>query len=173
MPKPFFKMTADEFAARVGKFCWMRPVWRVDMHHTWNPSHDDYCGYESIERMCRYHVEERGWDDIAQHVSIAPDGMIWTGRDWNQMPASVGFGLNRDVFMFETIGNFDIGHDRLEGAQLQSVIRVISVVQAHFGLPAQSLLFHREVPFTEKSCPGTSVDKGEILGMLKGFKEAA
>jgi len=173
VPAPFFKMTPDEFDLRVEKFVWTRPIWRIDMHHTWYPSHSDYCGLESIEKMRAFHVNERKWDDIAQHVSIAPDGMIWTGRDWNKMPASVGFGLNRDVFMFETIGNFDIGHDRLEGAQLASVLRVISAVQYQFGLPAESLLFHREIPLTEKTCPGSSVDKGEILGMLRGFKAAA
>ena len=166
-------MTPDEFESRIHKFHWTRRIWRVDMHHTWHPSHADYCGYQSIEGMYCYHVDERGWSDIAQHVSIAPDGMIWTGRDWNMMPASVGLGLNRDVFMFETIGNFDIGHDRLIGAQLTSVIRVISAVQNYFDLPAQSLLFHREVPLTDKTCPGTSVDKGEILGMLRGYKAAA
>ena len=166
-------MTSNEFEARIGEFAWTRPIWRVDMHHTWYPSHADYCGYETIEKMYAFHVNDRGWDDIAQHVSIAPDGMIWTGRDWNKMPASVGGGLNRDAFMFETIGNFDIGHDRLDGAQLDSVIRVISTVQQHFNLPAETLLFHREIPLTEKTCPGSSVDKGEILGMLRGFKAAA
>jgi len=166
-------MTPHEFELRVHKFQWMRPIWRVDMHHTWFPAHSDYCGEETIERMCRFHMDERRWDDIAQHVSIAPDGMIWTGRDWNKIPASVGGELNRDAFMFETIGNFDIGHDRLEGAQLTSVIRVISAVQHHFNLPAETLLFHREIPLTEKTCPGSSVDKGELLNMLRGYKAAA
>ncbi|MEZ5773838.1 MAG: peptidoglycan recognition family protein [Hyphomicrobiaceae bacterium] len=88
------------------------------MHHTFYPAHADYRGEASIEAMRRFHVEDRGFEDIAQHVSIAPDGRIWTGRDWNKTPASVGGVLNRGVFMFEMIGNFDLGHDRLEGRQL-------------------------------------------------------
>lgn len=173
VPRPFYKMTPDEFELRLARYAWERQIWRVDMHHTWYPAHADYCGYETIERMRVFHVDDRGWDDIAQHVSIAPDGAIWTGRDWNKMPASVGGELNRDAFMFETIGNFDIGYDVLEGAQLDSVVRVISAVQDRFGLPPQSLLFHREVPLTEKTCPGSSIDKGQILGLLRGHKLAA
>ena len=166
-------MTPDEFEARVFRYAWNRPIWRVDMHHTYFPAHADYKGEETIEAMRAFHVDDRDWDDIAQHVSIAPDGTIWTGRDWNKMPASVGGDLNRDVFMFETIGNFDIGHDILEGVQLESVLRVISAVQQRFNLPAETLLFHREIPLTEKTCPGSGIDKGEILGMLRGFKAAA
>jgi N-acetylmuramoyl-L-alanine amidase len=163
MPSPFRPLTTGEFESEVCAFVWTRRVWRIDMHHTWAPAHDDYDGIACIERMARYHVNERRFDDIAQHVTIAPDGTIWTGRDWNRDPASVGFGMNAGVFMFEAIGNFDIGFDRLEAAQLESTTAVIETVQRHFRLPVQALLFHREVPQTEKTCPGTSIDKADIL----------
>ena len=78
-----------------------------------------------IEGMARFHVGTCAFDDIAQHVTIAPDGMIWTGRDWNKIPASVGYGMNVGAFMFEMVGNFDTGHDRLEGEQLESVLTVV------------------------------------------------
>ena len=108
------------------------------MHHTWYPAHADYDGYATIEAMRRVHVENLRWDDIAQHVSIAPDGVIWTGRDWNTRPASVGGILNRGAFMFEMIGNFDEGYDRLDGAQLASVIFVIRAVQLRFSSRSSS-----------------------------------
>ena len=141
MPKPFYKLNGDQFRTVLGEFNWTRRVWRVDMHHTWYPTQADYSGRETIEKMCRFHVDDRGWEDIAQHVSIAPDGAIWTGRDWNMTPASVGAILNRNVFMFETIGNFDDGFEVLEGTQLASVILVIAEVQRHFGLPSSSRSF--------------------------------
>ena len=84
--------------------------------------------------MLRHHVHDRGFEDIAQHVTIAPDGAIWTGRDWNRTPASVGFGMNGGVFMFEMIGNFDNGHDAFEGAQHDATIAVIDIVQRQFAL---------------------------------------
>lgn len=173
MPRPFIPLSIDEFVARVQSFGWRRRVWRVDMHHTWFPTHADYVGEETIEAMRKFHQDDLGWDDIAQHVSIAPDGLIWTGRDWNKMPASVGWGLNKGVFMFETIGNFDEGHDVLSGAQLEAVVTVIATIQRVFGLPAESLLFHREVPVTQKTCPGTSVRKSDILMRVRSKHDAS
>jgi hypothetical protein len=164
---PFRALNRQQFADLVPDYHWTRRIWRVDMHHTWYPTHASYVGLSSIERMDRFHREERGFDCIAQHVTIAPDGIIWTGRNWNKTPASVGFGMNEGVFMFEVIGNFDQGHDRLEGAQLASVVTVIESVQARFRLPVQALLFHHEVPQTEKTCPGTSIEKLDLLRRVK------
>ena len=172
MPPPFRPLDIDGFADEVRSFGWTRRVWRVDMHHTFYPAHADYRGEASIEAMRRFHVEDRGFEDIAQHVSIAPDGRIWTGRDWNKTPASVGGVLNRGVFMFEMIGNFDLGHDRLEGRQLAATIAVIRIVQHAFRLPPEALLFHREVPVTEKTCPGTSIDKAMILDLVRAERLA-
>jgi N-acetylmuramoyl-L-alanine amidase len=162
-------LTAAEFTTAVASFAWQRRIWRVDMHHTFHPDHARWREIGSAAccaGMRRYHVEERKFDDIAQHVSIAPDGLIWLGRDWNLTPASVGYGMNGGVFMFEMIGNFDCGHDVLEGAQLASTLSVIDTVQRQFMLPIQALLFHREVPQTNKTCPGTGVRKSHILALL-------
>jgi hypothetical protein len=164
--QPFRPLTRQQFADMVLGFSWTRRIWRIDMHHTWYPTHASYDDAATIERMDRFHREERGFDCIAQHVSIAPDGTIWTGRDWNKTPASVGYGMNEGVFMFETIGNFDHGHDRLAGEQLASVVAVIETVQARFRLPVQALLFHHEVPQTEKTCPGSTVEKADILKLV-------
>lgn len=166
MPPPFRQFALDDFAKEVAAFAWTRPVFRVDMHHTWFPAHADWKGEESIQGMHLFHTGDRGFEDIAQHVSIAPDGTIWTGRDWNKAPASIGCNMNAQAFMFEAIGNFDIGNDRLEGAQLDSVVGVIDIVQHHFKLPVQALLFHREVPQTNKTCPGSSIEKFDILAAV-------
>lgn len=172
MPAPFQALTTAQFRSAVEAFAWRRRVWRVDMHHTFRPDHARWRAIGSlacVEGMWRAHVLERGFDDIAQHVSIMPDGTIWTGRDWNVTPASVGFGLNRGVFMLETVGNFDRGCDVLEGVQLASVLSVIGTVQQRFALPPQALLFHREVPVTEKTCPGTSLSKAAFLAGLRAL----
>ena len=171
MPPPFRPLSPDDFLDELRRFVWTRRVWRLDMHHTWFPAHRDYDGLPSIERMRAYHVEERGFADIAQHVSIAPDGTIWTGRDWNTRAASVGGILNEGAFMFEAIGDFDLGHDRLGGLQLDSAILVIAAVQRRFALPPEALLFHREVPVTEKTCPGTSVRKAAILAAVRASRQ--
>ncbi len=173
MLNAFRGLTPDDFLAELSSFAWQRRVWRVDMHHTFRPDHARWQEIGSracVEGMWRSHTGERGFSDIAQHVSIMPDGEIWTGRDWNATPASVGFGMNRGVFMLEAVGNFDVGCDRLEGDQLASVLTVIRGVQRLFRLPAEALLFHREVPQTEKTCPGSSVDKSDILAQVRALR---
>jgi N-acetylmuramoyl-L-alanine amidase len=169
MPAPFRCLDVAEFNREVNAFPWTRPILRVDMHHTFHPDHArtaDIGMAAAMNGMWRAHVIDRGFDDIAQHVTIAPDGTIWTGRDWNTTPASVGYGMNANVFMMEVVGNFDVGADRLAGRQLDTTLAVVAAVQDHFRLPTFSLLFHREVPQTEKTCPGTSVSKPEILRRL-------
>jgi hypothetical protein len=165
MPRPFINLTLEQFAERLRTFQFARPVTAVHMHHTFRPRQVDYRGLPTIEAMFKFHTETNGWSDIAQHLSIAPDGTIWTGRDWNSTPASAT-GFNKGVFMFETIGDFDTGKERLEGPQLRSVVGVIALVQHKLGLPVESLHFHRE--FTDqKTCPGTGVNKADIHSRVR------
>lgn len=161
----FEKLTPEEFAALVDRFEFRRRIDSVHMHHTWRPEQRDYDGLRTIQGMWRYHTETNGWRDIAQHVSIAPDGSIWLGRDWNSPPASAG-GFNGTSavgpFMFETIGNFDVGEDRLTPEQRGAVLMVIAKIWERFALPPTSLRFHRDMT-TQKSCPGTGIAKPEIV----------
>jgi hypothetical protein len=176
MPAPFEPLTVDAFATRVANFPWTRRIWRIDMHHTYHPDHARWraIGSETCcAGMWRHHVVERRFDDIAQHVTIAPDGLIWTGRDWNKTPASVGYGMNGGVFMFEMIGNFDTGCDPFQGPQRDATIAVIDIMQRRFNLPVHALLFHRDVPQTDKTCPGTGVDKGEVLRAVQARRLTA
>ncbi|HVQ74876.1 MAG TPA: caspase family protein [Candidatus Binatia bacterium] len=164
MSPRFVSLTLDEFTDLLQRFEFTRRVDAVHMHHTWRPSHAQYRGEATIEAMWRFHTQTNGWRDIAQHVSIGPDGSIWTGRDWNLPPASAaGFNGNSMAgpFMFETIGDFDRGQDRLEGVQLAAVVGVIARMQQRFGLGADSLRFHRSMT-NLKSCPGTGVDLDEM-----------
>lgn len=172
MPPPFRCFTVPELVAELAAYPWSRRVWRVDMHHTYYPARRDYRGLTTIEAMWRFHVEDRGFDDLAQHLSIGPEGSIWTGRDWNKRPASVGGTLNRGAFMFEMIGNFDIGHDVLDGAQLEVALLVTRAVQRCFRLPPEALLFHRDIPGTAKTCPGSSIAKSDILQRLHAMETA-
>src|SRR5690606_31766066 len=106
---------------------------------------------------------QNGWQDIAQHITIAPDGSIWLGRNWNLPPASAAGhngNLQAGPFMFEIIGNFDRGFDKLEGAQLATVIEVTARVERRFGLGPASLQFHNTM--SKKSCPGTGVDYATV-----------
>lgn len=165
----FHPLTLDEFSELLSRFRFTRRIDAVHMHHTWRPNHAQYRGEASIEAMWRYHTRENGWKDIAQHVSIAPDGTIWTGRDWNAPPVSAtGYNGTRisGPFMFEVIGDFDRGCDLLEGKQKEAVVGVIARVQEKFGLPPESLRFHNFMT-DKKSCPGSGVDYQAMVAELQ------
>jgi Caspase domain/N-acetylmuramoyl-L-alanine amidase len=163
---PFHQLSADEFAELVARFDFTRKVDQVHLHHTWKPTHADYDGLRTIEAMWRYHTQTNGWTDIAQHVTIAPDGTIWTGRPWNQPPCSAaGHNGNRFAgpFMIEMIGDFD-GSDRLQDPQRDATLEVIARVQRRCNLPPQALRFHNEM--SPKTCPGARLDKAEIGALV-------
>ena len=128
--------------------------------------------------MWRYHTQTNGWSDIAQHVTIAPDGVIWTGRHWDLPPASAKHHNGKTAsgpFMFEMIGDFDAGRDPFQDPQRDAALWVISLVQDRFDLAVETLKFHRQLG-SLKTCPGTSIDYAEVAGAVRfrrGDKPAA
>ncbi len=167
MPKPFNELTLDEFKDLVNQFPFTRRVESVHMHHTWRPNHADFAsrpGLPTIEGIFNFHTQVNHWSDIAQHVTIDPNGKIWTGRNWNVAPASsTGFNGTAAAgpFMFETIGDFDEGQDPFDGAQKQSVIGVIAAVLKRFSLPVEVVRFHNQM--SPKTCPGTGIKREAFL----------
>ncbi|WP_284617813.1 caspase family protein [Aquabacterium humicola] len=165
---PFERLTIAQFAAVLAAFPMRRRITAVHMHHTWRPNHAQWRGHDSMVGMWHFHTHERKFSDIAQHLTIDPEGFVWTGRDWNSAPASaVGHNGNAVAgpFMFETVGDFDIGRDLLQGAQRRAVLDVIKLVQQRFGLAPESLLFHNQL--SGKSCPGSAIDREAFLDELR------
>jgi Caspase domain/N-acetylmuramoyl-L-alanine amidase len=174
MPTPTFKrLSLDQFSQLLDKFPFKRQVNAVHMHHTWRPSRADFKGHDTIVSMWRFHTQTMGWRDIAQHVTIDPHGFIWLGRNWNLPPASAaGHNGNEKFgpFMFEMIGNFDMGHDPFDGAQRETALQVIDLVQSRFELAPNTLMFHNAM--SAKSCPGGSLDYAGILAAVEKCKAA-
>ncbi len=139
---------------------WSRRITSVHLHHTWRPNHAQWRGRSTVEAIRRYHVETLGWSDIAQHLTIGPDGTIWTGRSLDQAPASVSGHNGTDSdgpFMIEMVGDFDIDKDTLRDPQAKSVHQVVAAICAAFGIDVSSVRFHSEFAST-RTCPGASLD---------------
>ncbi|WP_206186510.1 N-acetylmuramoyl-L-alanine amidase [Thermoflavimicrobium daqui] len=142
----------------------------VHVHGTWQPDFADFTGTNHLElqdAMKKFHTIDRGWDDIAQHITIFPDGKIVTGRDINNPPASaVGYNDPDDdhvhPFMFEMVGNFDIGHDKLDGVQLDTALRICRFFHIKQGAVIK---FHNEMT-DKKTCPGSGVDKAWFVDLV-------
>lgn len=156
------KLTADQLIKEVKKHKYTS----AQVHHTWKPSHKDFTGsnHQSLQDgMRNYHVGTRGWKDIGQHVTLFPDGTYLTGRPFGMNPAGIA-GYNSGAFMVEMIGNFDKGHDKLEGKQLDSALKLYN----YFHKQGIYIRFHREE--AGKSCPGTGINKTEFMKAVKNYK---
>jgi len=128
MPPPFIKMSVAEFQQLLNSFPFTRKIDAVHMHHTWKPRRSDFAGEATIRAIYNNHTAPlpagRGWKDIAEHITIDPQGGIWSGRNWNDPPAS-STGCNgtsqQGPFMFEMVGDFDTGMDPFNSVQHDTV----------------------------------------------------
>ena len=133
------------------------------IHHTWKPEHSDFNGknHMSLQNgMRNYHVDTNGWADIGQHITVFPDGVIVTGRNFDKMPVGIS-SHNKGAFMMEMIGNFDIGNDKLEDEQLKTVMLLTN----YFIKRGIEIVFHRD--YSTKSCPGSSIKKDTFMKVAK------
>jgi len=169
MPTPTFqRLDLAQFEALLNKFPFARKVNAVHMHHTWRPRRADFRGHDTIVSMWRHHTQVNGWSDIAQHITIDPQGFIWLGRNWNQPPASASGHNGSSVagpFMFEMVGDFDTGRDPFDGAQKDTALRVVALVQRRFGLRPATLRFHNMM--STKTCPGSAISYDATLAAVE------
>ena len=172
MSRSFRRYTLVEYIAYLRTFVGKVRFTQVHMHHTWVPAHSHWYKMKNkmdvITGMWRYHTDTRGFSDIAQHVTIDPEGYIWDGRSLLSPPASATNYNDSDndrfhPFMFEMIGDFDEGRDKLEGSQLATVNGLVNEIMLLWG---SELKFHRDMT-NQKSCPGTGITKDWFLSQLK------
>ena len=162
--------TLSEFQDLIDAYPFTRKITDIDLHHSKKLRQNAYRGSATIESIWRNHTGKKGWEDIAQHVTIAPDGDIWLCRNFNWVPASArGFNGNRTAgpFMIVLVGNFDQGMDEISIEQLNAALGVIHTVQRHFELPANALRFHSDM--SSQSCPGSNMNKEEWVERITNY----
>ncbi len=162
-------MSTKELIAYIKSFQWKRKITQVHIHHTWKPSHSDYNGKNGIDlqnAMRNYHVNTNKWKDVGQHLTLLPDGKWVTGRDFNLDPASIE-GWNAGAFSIEMLGNFDVGGDKFQGAQADSMFEFCAAFVLDRKLDLKtSVKFHRDNPKAGKTCPGSSINRENFLMQL-------
>lgn len=166
-------LTTNELINELEKYSFKQ----LHLHHTWKPTHAQFKGNNHLQMqqgMRNFHVNSRGFQDIAQHLTLFPDGKWVTGRPFYKAPASIK-GWNTGALAVEMIGNFDIpgtgayndlGYDVLEGEQKTSVLQLIKWFGNKYGY--QNIKFHREGPGVGKTCPGTSINKQQLINEAEG-----
>ena len=127
------------------------------IHHTWKPNINDFTSSNHIalqNAMRSYHMGQRNFEDIAQHITQFPDGKFMVGRNFSWTPASSkGYRPNGNpwnntaVFMVENIGNFD--KEEIPKIMWDNLIKIAAYFQSIGG----KFFFHRQMD-ASKSCPG-------------------
>ncbi len=167
------RLTTEQLTSLLTASKLSRTISSIHVHHTWRPTRSQFKGLATIEAMRNFHVNTNRWDDIAQHLTIDPQGLSWTGRNWNLPPASQA-GRNgtrqEGPFMIEIVGDFD-GRDLLDGPQRQAVVDVVAAFLDVCELGTGDIFFHRELGST-KTCPGTGVEKQTLVSEIAAATNA-
>ncbi len=174
----FKSFNKDTFKEYMDNLKISRKVIRVQLHHTYSPSYKNFTGtnHQALQNNMRnYHVKTNGWNDIGQHFTIFPDGIILTGRSLEKDPAGI-YGANSGAICIECLGNFDKGGDTMTSEQKNSVVAVVKILVDRFGLDAtDDVIYHAWYGsdgralgdyyqrHSVKTCPGTNFFGGNTL----------
>ncbi len=171
-------LTTDQLINYCKSYNWTRKVTQLHVHHTWKPSHSDYNGSNGLQLqqgMKDYHTRtpvnggpaDGPYRDIAQHLTLLPDGRWVTGRSFNDTPVSIK-DWNTGAFAIEMLGNFDTGNDKFTGLQAQEMFKFCAffVVFKLLNID-EDVKFHRDNPTAGKTCPGTGIDRAWFMNTLK------
>ena len=173
----FTKMSVNEFKKWIqkqGNYNYTG----IQIHHTAAPSYENFYKANGTHEdeltrqnnMKSYHVNTNGWDDIAQHFTIFPNGKIVTGRSLANTTAIGIRGWNYNKICIEIYGNFDKGKDVMTEEQKQAVIAVYGELCKKFNITPSISTIRCHAWFTAggtylgdyiagrsaKTCPGTN-----------------
>jgi N-acetylmuramoyl-L-alanine amidase len=178
MPPPFQDLdpNADppDLVRLLDRFPFERKITAVHLHHTWRPRQSEWRGHQTLQTMWYTHTRQLGWSDIAQHLTIAPDGWLWTGRDWNRPPCSAS-GANgtrqEGPFMVTVAGDFNEGADSCSDMQYEQLVDAIARIQLRFGLDADTIRFHCDLdPRPVIRCPGKSMVRDKLVQAIAAYR---
>ena len=100
-----------------------------------------------------FHMDTRGWGDLAYHYIIGIDGTVSEGRDVTYR-GDTGTKYNPDrLFLVVLEGNFE--KQDPTAAQLESLRLLLAWASPEFGIPLSTIGGHRDYAAT--ACPGTNL----------------
>lgn len=125
----------------------MRPINKLIIHCA-----DTYAEMDiGVEEIRRWHVEERGWDDIGYHYVIRRDGTIESGRP-EKVAGAHARGHNHDSLGICIVGGKGADNNpefNFTQTQIRSMNALVKVLgDKHENI---QVLGHNQV--SEKACP--------------------
>jgi len=155
-------ISRQQWNARPAKSSDMTPLkgqWsKITLHHSAENSSDPAGGsledsITSIRGIQRFHIEDRGWSDIAYHFLIDPAGRIFEGRELKWQGAHAGGANNAQNIGICVLGDFE--RRGPTPAALKSLELLVADLRDRFRIREGRLYAHRELNTT--SCPGDAL----------------
>jgi len=163
----FLKTEKEEFKEWLFKQVITRDIFRIQQHHEYSPDYEWFNEHKGdhfalLENNRRYHIDTRGFIDIAQNLTTFPDGAIAVCRPLNVMPAGIT-GANRGALCIENVGNFDSGGDIMTSDQEDTIIWITALVCTRFKCSPNenTVIYHHW--YDPKTCPGTNFFGGNTM----------
>jgi hypothetical protein len=172
----FLLLTIDELRQWLEASSLKRSVKLIQNHHTYIPDYAEFNGnnhFRLLEAMEKSHVA-RKFDEIAQHFTTFPDGMIAVCRSLEKDPAGIK-GANQGGVCIENLGDFDTDRDSMTDKQRNVIVQLNAFLCHKFKLSpnTDTIVYHHwfdrktgertnGTGFT-KTCPGTEFFGGNTV----------
>src|SRR5947207_127163 len=172
----FIVFDLAEFTSLMAALQVSRQIKLIQNHHTYNPSYADFKGsnyFDLLKSMEQSHLQ-RGFNEIAQNLTIFPDGSVAVCRDFETAPAGIK-GANSHGICIENLGNFDAGKNQMTAGQRDTILKTNALLCRKFNLTpnTDSIVFHHWFDLKTgqrtngtgetKSCPGTGFFGGNTV----------
>lgn len=137
-------------------------VTRFFVHHTTGSQRPPFAWVRSIQD---FHMDGRGWNDIAYSFLVSSDGTVFEGRGWERQGAHTK-GHNSTSVAAAYLGD---GSKPVPEAALVSIRQLAEEADERFGRLER--LGHKDVSAT--ACPGSILYGWVCDGMLVSAPESA
>ena len=111
-----------------------------------------------VRGIQNFHMDSRGWNDIAYNFLVCSHGYVFEGRGYWNWSAATG-NDNSHTIAVCALGNDDVGEAELTPAMRQAFVAVTKEIQRRW---RKQLLYKGHRDFMSTVCPGN-----EIYGYIR------
>ncbi|MBA2663660.1 MAG: N-acetylmuramoyl-L-alanine amidase [Bradymonadaceae bacterium] len=145
-------VTRAQWGAAASRCTSNHAPYRITIHHTVTPNNDSSMA-SRMRQIQNFHMNTRGWCDVAYHFLVGQDGKVYQGRHEGRLGGHAG-GANQGNLGVSYIGTFsDVPASE---PMINAGARILAAIHGYYRITLnRSYVFgHRQVGTTATACPG-------------------
>ncbi len=148
--------TRASWGARAPRCKSLMSPYRFTIHHTVTPTNDSMSPQARIRQIQSFHMDSRGYCDIAYNLLVSRDGRLWEGRGAAVLGGHAA-NANGGNIGISVLGTYT--HDSATNAQLDAMGALLKGLGTSFGIAVNgnTTKGHRQVGTTATACPGNAL----------------